>query len=61
MYLGIRHILIVNYTNEMLIGYGHFRYVKKTLLIVVTEMRRKNHITSQFMEENECDETNSKE
>ena len=61
MYLGIRNHLIVNSTNVMLIGYGHFRYEKKTLLIVVTKIRRKNHVTSQFMGEKESDETNTED
>ncbi len=61
MHLGIRHYLTANFTNVRLIGYGHFRYEKKTLLIVVTKIRRKNHIMSQFMEGKERNETNTED
>ena len=61
MHLGIRHYLTANSTNVRLTGYGHFRYEKKTLLTVVTKIRRKNHVISQFMGEKESDETNTED
>ena len=42
----MRHQML---TRVILVGNGHFKMEKKSLFTVVTKIKRKNHMTSQFI------------